>query len=163
MSTDSSDGRARLEQPSPRDGVDLSRETAIADARYFLRRAFRLIDEEARRAGLDPLECQLLVQLRGAPEEFLSVGELSRRLDVTNDLTSRLVRGLQQRGLTRKHRSEIDRRVTFVAVTAEGIQLVNSIDDRSQIGFERLQREFAPNQRRRALEVWAKNFGVNSL
>lgn len=140
-----------------------ARAIAIADARYYLRRAFRLIDEEARQVGLGPLECQLLVQLRGAPDGQLSVGELSRRVDVNQDHTSRLVRDLSGRGLVTKHRSEEDRRVTFVGVTEAGLHLVNLVDDRAQDGFTRLQNEFAPEQRRLALEVWARNLGVDQF
>nr|ACL11826.1 possible regulatory protein, MarR [Mycolicibacterium brisbanense] len=141
-------------------GPSISRDAAIADARYYLRRAFRIIDEEARRAGLDPLECQLLVQLRGAPDGRLSVGELSRRLDVTQDLASRLVRRLDSRGLTSKQRSETDRRVIQVMATPEGLDLIDTVDTRSQLGFARIQQEFPAERRRRAIEIWAANLGV---
>ena len=40
----------------------------VAEARYVIRRIFRIVDEQAKSAGLEPLEHQALIQLFGAPE-----------------------------------------------------------------------------------------------
>src|ERR1700722_6414989 len=71
----------RLPMADPRTPPE-PHEAAIADARFLMRRAFRMIDDEARKIGLDPLAHQLLVQLRGAPALTHTVSELAVRLDI---------------------------------------------------------------------------------
>ncbi|MFI6284452.1 MarR family winged helix-turn-helix transcriptional regulator [Streptomyces sp. NPDC051018] len=137
-----------------------TRLAAVADARYFMRRAFRIIDEEARRAGVDPLECQALVQLMGAPDRTLSVTQLSARLDVPRPLVSRLAKTLDERELARRSRSPSDARVTLVAATETGAVLVTGVDAAVQPRFRALREEFPEDVRRQALGIWADNFGV---
>lgn len=136
------------------------RHVAVADARFLMRRAFRMIDEEARKHGLDPLANQLMVQLRGAPGRTRTVSELAVRLDIPLNLASRLARDLDRRGLVDRLTSPDDGRVRLVRATDEGIDLARRIGDRSRLRFIELQDGFSEEQRREALLVWARNFGV---
>lgn len=152
--------------PSPvsaDDGVNSatasSRLAAIADSRYYIRRAFRIIDDEARKAGLDPLECQALVQLVGTPDATRSVTDLAQRLDVPRGLVSRIAKALEERGLVTRTQSSEDGRVTLVTTTLEGRELVRSVDAAAQPRFEELQREMSAERRHEALRIWAGNFG----
>jgi DNA-binding MarR family transcriptional regulator len=133
---------------------------AVADARFLLRRAFRIIDDEARRSGLDPLENQLLVQLRGAPEMTHSVSELAMRLDVPLNLVSRLTGALARQGYVERLSSARDRRVTLVRATDAGADLAREIGERSRERFTSLKDVLSEDRRVAALQVWVGNFGV---
>jgi DNA-binding MarR family transcriptional regulator len=136
------------------------RMVAVADARFLLRRAFRIIDDEARRSGLDPLDNQLLVQLRGAPDMTHSVSELAMRLDVPLNLVSRLSRELERRGYVDRLSSTRDRRVTLVRATEAGLDIAREIGDRSRDRFDTLRDVLSEERRVAALEVWVRNFGI---
>jgi DNA-binding MarR family transcriptional regulator len=134
--------------------------TAVADARFLMRRAFRIVDEEARRAGIDPLANQLLVQLRGAPDMTHSVSELAVRLDVPPNLVSRLTRGLEEQGYVERLSSTRDRRITLVRATAAGEDIAREIGDRARVGFASLRDVLSEDRRGAALRVWVRNFGL---
>ena len=133
---------------------------AVADARYLLRRAFRLIDEEARKVGLGALEHQLIVQLRGAASLTYSVSDLAVRLDVQLNLVSRIATELEKRNLVVRERSASDGRVTLVRATPEAVNLARRVAERIRPHFDNLQAEFSLERRKRALEIWAQNFGI---
>jgi DNA-binding MarR family transcriptional regulator len=135
-------------------------EAAIADARFLMRRAFRMIDDEARKLGLDPLAHQLLVQLRGAPALTHTVSELAVRLDIPLNLASRLATDLDRRGLVERLQSPDDGRVRLIRATDEGVDLARQVGDRARVRFTELQHGFSARQRRAALQVWAGNLGV---
>lgn len=146
------------DDPPGRGGVD-ARLAAIADSRYYIRRAFRIIDDEARKAGLDPLECQALVQLVGAPDATQSVTDLALRLDVPRGLVSRIAKALDERGLVVRAPSLEDRRVTLVTTTEAGHEMVRRVDAAVQPRFEVLQQDMSLHRRSEALRIWAGNFG----
>jgi DNA-binding MarR family transcriptional regulator len=137
------------------------RQAAVADARFLFRRAFRIVDEEARRSGLDPLANQLLVQLRGAPEMTHSVSELAMRLDIPLNLVSRLAGALERQGYVERLSSTRDRRVTLVRATAAGVALATEIGDRSRERFGSLRDVLSEERRAAALQVWVRNFGLD--
>jgi DNA-binding MarR family transcriptional regulator len=126
-----------------------------------MRLAFRMIDDEARRAGIDPLAHQLLVQLRGSSEGTRSVSELATRLDVSLALTSRLAAQLEQRELVVRTQSSSDRRVTLICITASGDSLVRTIAAAVRTRFKELQNDFSYELRHAAVTVWADNFAVD--
>ena len=49
----------------------------VAEARYVLRRVFRIAEEQAKAAGLEPLTHQALIQIYGSPERRLRVNGLA--------------------------------------------------------------------------------------
>lgn len=137
--------------------------SAVADARYLMRLAFRMIDDEARRAGIDPLAHQLLVQLRGSPEWTRSISELALRLDVSLALVSRLAAQLEQRALVTRTPSSLNRRVTLVRATNTADALVLTIASAVRTRFKEFHSEFSMDMRRAAMAVWAENFQVAPL
>lgn len=110
-------------------------------------RPFRLIEEEAvlnvqrtaealrrptellmKEHGLSPSTYNVLRILRGAYPNGLPCHDISDRMvshvpDITR-LTDRLV----SKGLAERERSTEDRRVVLTRATAEGVELVNSLD-----------------------------------
>jgi hypothetical protein len=47
---------------------------SIAQAHYIVRKVWRFVDEETRKAGLEPLEHQALLQAFGAGPALLTIG-----------------------------------------------------------------------------------------
>jgi DNA-binding MarR family transcriptional regulator len=134
---------------------------AVADARYLMRRAFRIIDAEARRIGLDPLAFQALVQLMGAPTRSRTVGELATRLDVPAGLVSRLLGDLEQLDYIWRMPSPEDGRVKLVQATPQAKDLVFTVYARVRTKFQDLRDDLDEDRRRAALQNWADNFGVS--
>lgn len=134
---------------------------AVADARYLMRRAFRIIDAEARRIGLEPLAFQALVQLMGAPTRSRTVGELATRLDVPAGLVSRLLGDLQRLDYIDRLPSPEDGRVKLVRATAAAEDVVFTVYARCRTKFQDLRDDLDEDRRREALQNWADNFGVS--
>lgn len=134
---------------------------AVADARYLMRRAFRMIDTEARKVDLDPLAFQALVQLMGVPSRTRTVGELAERLDVPPGLVSRLIKDLEAFGYANRLPSAEDRRVKLVRITEPGERLVLDLYRRVRGKFSALTDDLDEERRVRALAVWADNFSVS--
>jgi DNA-binding MarR family transcriptional regulator len=134
---------------------------AVADGRYLFRRAFRIIDAEARRISLDPLAFQVIVQLIGAPTRTRTVGELATRLDVPAGLVSRLLGDLERRGYIGRLPSPEDGRVKLVRATETAEDLVVAVYTRVRTKFQDLRDDLDDDRRRHALQIWADNFGVS--
>jgi DNA-binding MarR family transcriptional regulator len=135
--------------------------TAVADGRYLFRRAFRIIDAEARRIGLDPLAFQALVQLIGAPTRSRTVGELATRLFVPAGLVSGLLGELERLDYIGRLPSPDDGRVKLVRATPKAKDLVFTVYGRVRSRFHVLREDLDDDRRREALQVWADNFGVS--
>lgn len=105
----------------------------VAEARYVLRRIFRITEEQAREAGLDPLAHQALIQIYGSADGRLRVAQLAERLDITPAFASSLLKSLGTDGMIDRHRDADDHRVTWVSVTEQAIEKLVAID--AAVGF----------------------------
>jgi len=105
----------------------------VAEARYVLRRVFRITEEQARDAGLDPLAHQALIQIYGSAERRLRINELAERLDITPAFASSLLKSLAVDGMIDRRRDEVDHRVTWVSATDVAIENLVAID--AAVGF----------------------------
>jgi DNA-binding MarR family transcriptional regulator len=90
-----------------------------------------LIEGEIRRRLRDQFDFtlprfDLLAQLDRAPDG-MTLGELSRRMMVTNGNITGLVDRLEEQGLVRRRSSPHDRRSQFVSMTAAGRRTFRSI------------------------------------
>lgn len=132
----------------------------IAEARHVVRKVFRIVDEQARQAGLEPLEHQALIQIFGSPESHLRVNEVAERLDIAAAFASRLLRSLEKRGLVDRSASEHDRRITLVEVTPEGRQKLATIDEQVHVHVEYFQRQLDESARMAALGIFAFYLGT---
>ncbi|CAN0546516.1 unnamed protein product, partial [Laminaria digitata] len=94
----------------------------VAEARYILRRVFRIAEEQARDAGFEPLAHQALIQIYGSPDRRLRVNQLAERLDITPAFASSLLKSLDTDGMIERHRDAADHRVTWVSVTNVAIE-----------------------------------------
>lgn len=132
----------------------------IAEARHVVRKVFRIVDEQARRYGLEPLEHQTLIQVFGSPESSLRVNEVAERLDIAPAFASRLVRSLEGRELVKRSASPRDRRITMVEVTAEGRRKLAEIDEQVHVHVEYFQRQLDDSARVAALGIFAFYLGA---
>lgn len=132
----------------------------IAEAHHVIRKVFRLVDEQAKRAGLDPLEHKLLIQVFGSPGAPLPVRDVAERLDVSSALASRLLKGLVERGLVHREPGDIDRRVTRVAITPAGRELLAAIDRDVRDTIYGFQSKLTDDERDGALRIFSLYLGL---
>lgn len=133
----------------------------IAEARYVTRRVLRIVDEQARRHGLEPLLHQSLLQVYGSGTTGVAVNVLAKRLDVAPAFASRLARQLEEMGYAARTHSASDKRVTTVLPTPEGIDLLERIDDSVHHHVAYFQQEFNDEQRLAALSIFAFYVGLD--
>ncbi len=132
----------------------------IAQARYAIRKVLRIVDDQARNAGIDPLHHQALIQIHGSENRLLHVTALADRLDVPAALASRLVSTLEKRDLVRRQRSTADLRMIEVHVTESGVELLRAIY--AAIGRElgHFSLELSESDKLAALGIMAKYVGL---
>jgi len=133
----------------------------VAQARYVLRKVFRLVEEEAKRAGIDPLAHQALIQIYGSPTGALKVKDVAERLDITPAFASSLVKALVAKGLIVTKRDKHDSRVNWVLVTKEGRALLHRIDEQVQIHVDYFSRGLPPEETEAALSILLFYAGVS--
>lgn len=133
---------------------------SIANARYVIRRVFRIVDEQARARDLDPLSHQMLLQIYGFDGDVASVSTIAERLDIAAALASRLIKQLESGGLARRVSLESDRRVTVVEITDEGIALLREIDDAVHLHVKYFQSQLPDRERLDALMIFAFYVGL---
>lgn len=133
----------------------------IAEARYVARRVFRIVDEQAKELGLDPLQHQTLIQVFGAEAEPLRVNDIAERLDLAPALASRLVTALEEKGLVARSPSATDRRSVAVTATPDGVRLLEQIDQAVHYHVGHFQRRLDDEQRAFALGIFAFYVGAS--
>ncbi|WP_342591911.1 MarR family transcriptional regulator [Jiella sonneratiae] len=123
-----------MTRPSPREPVDAESKVGedLSNHRVELRLWLRLltcanlIEAEIRRRLRETFDTtlprfDLMAQLERAPDGIL-LGELSRRMMVSNGNVTGLVERLVQEGLIERQVSERDRRAALVRLTARGAE-----------------------------------------
>ena len=125
----------------------------VAEARYVLRKAFRIVEEQAKAAGLDPLVHQLLIQVYGSPHAELPVSRIAERLDITPAFASTLVTNLVRSGMVTRRRGKADQRVSFVAVTDAGKKLLGRIDEQVKFHVDYFTARLTDSERESALSI----------
>lgn len=133
---------------------------AIAAARYVIRKFFRTMNDEAKRAGLDPLQYQALLQVYGGPDQMLSVSQLAERLDIVPAFASKLVNGLEKKGLAVRKQSKGDRRIIEVRITKAGREAARAIDRQVQVHIDYFQKQLPLSEKQAALSLIASYLGL---
>ena len=121
----------------------------------FVRAAKRARGRVERDAVLTTSQFDLLSPLLEA-DVPLGLRELARAAGVSAPTATRMVDGLEARGLLTRVRSEEDRRAVCLALTAEGVVAVQ--DRRAEVAARRraLFDQLAPAERRAAAKVLAR-------
>ncbi|VCU71712.1 MarR family protein [Pigmentiphaga humi] len=125
----------------------------IASARYLLRKVFRMVEEQARQAHIDPLAHQALIQVYGSPSKSLRVKDIADRLDISQAFASSLVRALVDSGHAVRSREGEDRRETRVTVTDTGIALLTGIDAAVQADVDAFTGSLSEEEKEQALSI----------
>jgi DNA-binding MarR family transcriptional regulator len=132
----------------------------VADARFVIRRAFRIVDERAKSHGLDPLEHQALIQIYGLRERDVRVGTVAERLDIPPAFASKLVKALTGKGYVRAQTSPHDQRVSHLSATPTGAALLAEIDADVRVHVAFFTRSLTAEQRAAALSIFAFYVGA---
>ena len=133
----------------------------IAHARYLVRKIFRIVDEHAKTAGLDPLQHQMLIQISGFAGNPLPVNSLADRMDIVPAFASRIITSLERAGLVKRVHSTVDKRVTLVEPTAEGLAMLQSIDSQVQTHVRAFQEQIDQADREAASETFRFYIGLD--
>lgn len=136
--------------------------TGVAEARYVLRKVLRIADEQAKRASLEPLEHQALIQIFGSPEPQ-RVSDLAERLDIAPAFASRIVKGLESRALVKRSPSPHDKRSTFVTATNDARDLLWEIDRNVGRHVARFHEDLSDAERAVALGIFAFYLGTTNI
>ncbi|MGH7829587.1 MAG: MarR family winged helix-turn-helix transcriptional regulator [Candidatus Binatia bacterium] len=101
---------------------------ALAELRYRVRRFLRFSEQAARAAGLEPQQHQLLLALKGLPDQHKhTISALAERLQVEHHSTVELIDRLEERGLVRRARDKVDRRQVLVRITPKGEDILQDL------------------------------------
>jgi DNA-binding MarR family transcriptional regulator len=112
--------RLPADRAEPRDLTD-AEYRALAELRYRIRRFIHFSERAARAAGLEPQQHQLLLAVRGLPEDVApNVSTLAERLQLANNSVQELVRRTEARDLITTDRGPVDRRQVLVTLTDAG-------------------------------------------
>jgi DNA-binding MarR family transcriptional regulator len=125
--------------PKASQAISLAEYQALAEFRYLLASFLRRRRHSAIQAGLEPQQYELLLTIRGLPkDEKPSIKQIAEHLKLQHhsavELTTRLVR----RGLVRRQRSNVDRRLVLLSLTRKGQQAVGRV---VKYSLEQLQDE----------------------
>jgi DNA-binding MarR family transcriptional regulator len=125
----------------------------VAEARYVLRKVFRIVEEQAKKFGLDPLAHQALIQIYGSAEMELQVNQIASRLDITPAFSSSLVRLLVEKDFVLRKRDDRDQRVTYVAMTELGREVMDTIDENVKFHVDYFVGQLTQDEREGALSI----------
>jgi DNA-binding MarR family transcriptional regulator len=94
---------------------------AMAEFRYQIRRFLRFSENAARQAGIEPQQHQLLMAVKGLPEDQKpTISVLAERMQLQHHSTVELIDRLVDRGFLCRLRATDDRRQVLVKLTADG-------------------------------------------
>jgi len=133
----------------------------VAAARYVLRKVFRLVEEEAKRAGIDPLAHQALIQIYGSEKGALRVKEVAERLDISPAFSSSLVKMLVKKNYVTRERDKADSRVAWVKVTKKGRDTLHKIDEQVQAHVDYFTHGLSAKETEAALSILMFYAGVS--
>jgi DNA-binding MarR family transcriptional regulator len=106
---------------------------ALAEIRYQIRRFTVFSEQQARAAGLEPQQHQLLLALKGLPPGLRpSIGVLAERLAVKHHTVVGLVDRLVGTGLVRRSPSDVDHREILIVITARGRAVLRGLSLRHE-------------------------------
>jgi DNA-binding MarR family transcriptional regulator len=101
---------------------------ALAEFRYQIRRFLQFSAKAAREHGLEPQQHQLLLALKGLPEDARpTIGEMAERLQILHHSAVELVDRLVERGAVRREPAGADRREVLLRLTSNGSALLRRL------------------------------------
>jgi DNA-binding MarR family transcriptional regulator len=121
-------------------GGDLSAEDYrhLAEFRRQIRQFLSFSEGVARQSGIEPRQHQLLLALKGLPENVTpTIGELASRLFIKHHSTVELVNRLADVGFVVRIQGKHDRREVHIRMTAAGAALLRKLSLVHRLELER--------------------------
>jgi DNA-binding MarR family transcriptional regulator len=109
---------------------------SLAEFRQLIRRFLHFSEQAARSAGLEPKQHQLLLALKGLPDNVRPrIAELAERLHIQHHSAVELVNRLESAGFVRRQRASEDRREVLLYLTSHGEKVLQqlSLDHREEL------------------------------
>jgi DNA-binding MarR family transcriptional regulator len=101
---------------------------ALSEFRYQIRCFLSFSERAAREHGVEPQQHQLLLALKGLPEERRpTIGTVAERLCVEHHTAVTLTDRLERAGLVVRTRGERDRREVLLSITERGQELLERL------------------------------------
>jgi DNA-binding MarR family transcriptional regulator len=127
----------------------------IADARFVMRKALRIVDESARAHDLDALEHHALIQIYGSRTDVL-VRSVAERLDISSTFASKIVRRLVKDGYAAKRENPADMRATLLEITPAGQKLLAEIESQVRVQMKAFTSRLNRDQKVASIEAMAR-------
>ena len=117
---------------------------ALAEFRYQIRKFLTFSQEAAREAGIDPQQHQLLLAIRGLPEEVKpSIRTLAERLQIRHHSAVELIDRSVAHRLVQRQRDGTDRRQVTIHLTPKGDRLLSELSIHHRDELRNAGRELA--------------------
>ncbi len=101
---------------------------SLAELRHQIRRFLHFSEQNARKAGLEPRQHQLMLALKGLPAgRRPRVAEIAERLQIQHHSAVELVNRLSEGGFVRRNRATQDRREVLLSLTAKGEKVLREL------------------------------------
>lgn len=101
---------------------------ALAEFRHQVRLFLNFSEEQARAAGMEPQQHQLLLAIKGLPDgATATIGELAERLQLKHHSTVELVNRLAKHRYVAREGGESDRRQVIVRLTPSGSAILQRL------------------------------------
>ncbi len=114
---------------------------ALAEIRYRIRCFLNFSEARAREVGLEPRQHQLLLAIRGLPEDVApTIGRIAERLQIQHHSAVELVRRAVSNDLVVKRESERDAREVLLEIRPKGERLLEKL----AVGHRTELRSMAP-------------------
>jgi DNA-binding MarR family transcriptional regulator len=100
---------------------------ALAELRYQIRCFLHFSEQVARKAGLEPRQHQLMLALKGLPDNTRPrIAELAERLQLQHHSTVELANRLARHGYVRRYSGK-DRREVLLSLTPKGERILRRL------------------------------------
>lgn len=101
---------------------------SLAELRHQIRRFLHFSEQNARQAGLEPRQHQLMLALKGLPPgRRPRVAEIAERLQIQHHSAVELVNRLADSGFVKRHRGTQDRREVLLSLTPRGERVLREL------------------------------------
>jgi DNA-binding MarR family transcriptional regulator len=108
--------------------LNVSDYQALAEFRYQIRRFLRFSERAVREAGLEPGQYQLLLAIKGMPDEVRPrIRELADRMHIQHHSAVELINRLERGGYVRRERAQEDRREVLLELTPKGEKVLEEL------------------------------------
>jgi DNA-binding MarR family transcriptional regulator len=96
---------------------------------YRLTQAVKAMNqEEGDKLGLSPVQIQAILFIRHTRPDMATVGQFAHAIGSSHVTAVKILRGIVDKGLASKVRSESDRRISLLALTPEGLTAASRLE-----------------------------------